>query len=407
LSLLSRRAAALAAAGVVLALVAACSAFAWPEGSPLVPDPERGADRAWAWAFLGCELAAFGAYLAALWMLRGRSGTVAAIVAAAVAIQLVPLAAPLLLSTDAWTYWDYGRIAAVHGGNPYGATPGDFPSDPAYRYTGSAWRNTASVYGPAFTLASEPVALAVGSSAAAAAWIFKGLGAAAVLAAAVLASRLSRERAFAAAFVGWNPLLALHFAGGGHNDAWMIALVVAALSLAAVGRRQAAGAAWAAAVLVKWIPLAFLPLRALEARAHERRVGHAGFAAVALVVVAVASWQFGWRWLGAFGSLAGNANRQTSYALVSRLEEAGLVREAAVAVVAAIGLLGYAWLLVQARRGRARLGVAAALLLVATPYLAAWYTAWLVPLAAAEEDRAAQVAALVLCAYLLPQSVPV
>ena len=94
---------------------------------------------------------------------------------------------------------------------------------------------------PLFTLASEPVALAAGSSADAAAWIYKALGALAVLASRPWRVRARPRQAFAFAFVGWNPLLAVHFAGGGHNDAWMSALVLAALVLAARGRLQAAG----------------------------------------------------------------------------------------------------------------------------------------------------------------------
>ena len=78
---------------------------------------------------------------------------------------------------------------------------------------------------------------------------------------------VARRRAFAAALVGWNPVVAVHFAGGGHNDALMMALVAAALALGERKRVQAAGAAWALAVLVKWVPLVVLPLRALEARA--------------------------------------------------------------------------------------------------------------------------------------------
>ena len=70
-----------------------------------------------------------------------------------------------------------------------------------------------------------------------------------MLAAALLAARLSRRPALALVLVGWNPAMALDFAGGGHNDAWMAALVVAALALAASGRRQLAGAAWATASL--------------------------------------------------------------------------------------------------------------------------------------------------------------
>ena len=80
----------------------------------------------------------------------------------AAAIQLVPLAAPLLLSTDAWTYWGYGWIAGDGGGNPYVDPPSDFPQSPAAPYVGADWRDTTTVYGPAFTLLSEPVALVAG-----------------------------------------------------------------------------------------------------------------------------------------------------------------------------------------------------------------------------------------------------
>jgi hypothetical protein len=60
----------------------------------------------------------------------------------------------------------------------------------------------------------------------------------------------------------------------------------------------------------------------------------------------------------------------------------------------------------RALLGQARMALAACLMLATTPWVAAWYTAWPVPLAAAEDDGRAQLAALALCAYLLPQSVP-
>jgi hypothetical protein len=368
--------------------------------APLVPrhggHPEG--DTAWAWLFLALLVAAFVLYLAALVLVRAASSKVTLVLAAA--IQLAPLGAPLLLSTDAWTYWDYGRIAAVHGDNPYRERPADYLHDPALPYTGTAWRETTTVYGPGFTLASEAVARAAGSSANAAAWIYKTLAAVSIVAAAALAARLSRRPAYAAAFVGWNPLLAVHLGGGGHNDAWVAALVLAALSAGASGRRQLAGVAWAAGALVKWVPLVFLPLRALEARATGRAVRHLGFAVAAAAILAVATWRYGTGWLEAFGPLARNANQETSYAIPHRL---GVPLWGAIAAFA----LGYLVLARQAWRGRARLGLAAVLLLATTPYLAAWYTAWAVPVAAAEDDHVAQVAALAFCAYLLPQTVPV
>ena len=147
-----------------------------------------------------------------------------AAIALACAIQLLPLAGPVLLSTDVYTYWDYARISTEHGGNPYVDVPNDYPDDPAFPLMGSHWRDTTSVYGPGFTLASEGHAAVVGDSPDAAAWLYRALAAAAMVALVLLAARLSPQPAFAAAFVGWNPLLAVHFAGGGHNDAWMMAL---------------------------------------------------------------------------------------------------------------------------------------------------------------------------------------
>ncbi len=399
-------AAPLGAGLVTLGLVAACAAAAWPDASPLVPEPggRHAGDAGWAWLFLACAAAALVAYAAGLALIRRRGARTAAVVAVAAAIHVAPLGAPLLLSSDAWTYWLYGRVAAVHGDSPYDRPPAAYPDDPAFPHVGTAWRDTTSVYAPGFTLATEPVALAAGSSQDAAAWAFKGLAAGAMIGAALLAARLAGP--FGAAFVGWNPVLALHAAGGGHNDAWMAALVLAAIGLAATGRRQAAGVAWALAVLVKWVPLLFLPLRALEARRTGRRVGHLGFAAAAVVVLGMATWRYGTGWLDAAGPLSRNVELRTRFAIPGRLEQAGFPEAAALWLPAGGFALAYAWLLREAWRGRARLGLAAGLALLAVPYLAPWYLAWTIPVAAVEDDPPAWWLGLGLSAYLLPQTVP-
>jgi hypothetical protein len=363
-------------------------------------------DTTWAWLYLAGEIAAFAAYVVGLLLLRRAAVRLLPVAAVAAAIQLAPLGAPLLISSDAWTYWDYGRIAVVHDANPYQQTPRDFSDDPAYPNIGGAWHDATSVYGPLFTLASEPASAAAGSSADAAAWIFKSLAAVAMLGIVALTAFVARRRAFAAALVGWNPLLALHFAGGGHNDAWMAVLVMAALALGAVGRRQWAGVAWAAAIFVKWVAVVFLPLRALEARARGRRVGHLGFAVAAAAVIAAASIAFGWHWLEAFGPLARNANKETQFALPHRLKEAGVPHDLALALFAAAFGVAYLWLARQAWRGRARLGLAAGFLLCASPYLVPWYAVWALPVAAAEDDPPAHWLAVAISAYLLRQRVP-
>ena len=364
-------------------------------------------DETWAWIYLVCSLTALAAYGAGVLLLAHRGASLRVVAAIAIAIQLTPLAAPLLISTDAWTYWQYGRIATVQDGNPYRDPPSEFPDDAAFPHIGEDWRDTTSVYGPAFTLASEPVALAAGESSDAAAWLYKSLAAFAAAGVALLAAGLARRRALACAFAGWNPLLALHLAGGGHNDAWVAALVVGALSLAASRRSGLAGAAWSLAVFVKWVPLLLVPLWGAAASRPVRRNAAVGFAVATAVVVLLGTWRYGWHWLSAFGPLAANAAEETSYAIPSRLQDLGLPQPAALGLCLAGFAAAYVLLLRAALRGRARLALAACAFLLATPWLAAWYTAWVVPLAAAEEDRTARVLAFALCVYLAPQAVPV
>jgi hypothetical protein len=355
-------------------------------------------------------IAAFAAYLAGLFLLGRGDGIFRrkAVIALACAVQLLPLAGPVLLSTDVYTYWDYARISTEHGGNPYTDVPSDYPDDVAYPLMGSYWRDTTSVYGPGFTLGSEAHANAVGESPDAAAWAYRGLAAVAMVALVLLAARLSARPAFAAAFVGWNPLLAVHFAGGGHNDAWMMAFVLGALALAASGKTWLAGVSWALAITIKWVPLLFLPLRFLEARRLGRKVDHRGLALGVAVIVAIATWRYGLSWIGAVGPLATNlAEDRARYALPSRVASLGLP-EGAVALVFALAFVAaYAWLLREAWRGRARLALTAGILLVCTSWLVPWYAVWAVPLAAVEEDRTARALALALSAYLLRDAVPI
>ena len=400
------RPAAVPAGVATLVLVGFACILAWQSGSPLVPRDGGNSAGSATW-FLVILLAAFATYLLALRATRAAPPSTRATIAVAVAIQLVPLGAPLLLSTDAWSYWSYGWIGSSSGGNPYSQAPSAFPDSPALPWMGSAWLETTSVYGPVFTIASEPLALAAGDSEVVAAWEYKSLAALAVIVSSLLAGRLARRRALAIAFVGWNPVLAIHGAGGGHNDAWVGALVLAALALAGSRRVQGAGVMWAAAITLKWVPILFLALRAVEARATGRARGCRGFSLSAAAITVAATLLYGTAWLRAIVPLVGNAVLETSYALPSRLEGIGLPAGVALGIAIALFVAGFAWLLREASAGRARLGLAACLVLATTPYLAVWYLAWAVPLAAADEDRPALIACLALCLYLLPQTIPV
>jgi uncharacterized membrane protein len=376
----------------VLAGVVVCAICGWFDDSPVVPR-DGGlleGSHTIAVVFLVALAVAFAGYLVGLWALRG-GGRLRLVIALAVAIQVVPLATPLLLSSDAYSYWAYAKVD-----NPYSDTPSD--AGVAAQYAGRDWLDKTSLYGPAFSLATEP--LGAVDSHDFVAWTFKTIAAASVLALVVLAARRSRRPAFAAAFVGWNPVLAVHFAGGGHNDALMMALAAVALALGMAARPQLAGVGWSLAVLVKWAPVILLPLRALEARATGRRVAHLGFALTTVAVLGLATIAYGLDWLRFITPLANNVDKTTSYAIPQRL---GLPWE----LFAVAFALAYVWLLREAWRGRARLGLALGLFLLALPYLTVWYVVWTLPLAAGDDDRTAQLIALALCAYLLPQTIPV
>ena len=388
---LSRAGAAPLLGGAVLAGVVVCVLCGHVVDSPVAV--EAGGlphgDTTWGRLFLVALVASFVAYVLALRLLR-HAYSLRVVLAVACAIQLAPLGGPLLLSTDAWTYWAYAKVE-----NPYRDTPAE--AGEAGVYAGADWVDQTSVYGPAFSLAAEPTAAV--DSPDGAAFLFRLGAAAAVLAAALFAARRSRTPALAAAFVAWNPILAVHFAGGGHNDALMAALTAAALALGDSGRSRGAGVSWALAALVKWVPLVLLPLRALEARATGRRVSHGAFAVTAAAVLVLATALYGLAWLDVLSPLVGNATRETSYAIPHRL---GLPGWALLVPYA----IAYAWLLREAARGRARCGLAAGLLLLALPYLAVWYVVWAVAVAAGDDDRLARLVALGVCAYLLPQTIP-
>jgi ammonia channel protein AmtB len=117
---------------------------------------------------------------------------------------------------------------------------------------------------------------------------------------------------------------------------------------------------------------------------------------VATLALATALWRL--HWLDALVPLSHDARRATSYALPSRTHLSPWIFAGAFAIA-------YAWLLRAAARGRARLGLAFALLLLALPYLIVWYVLWPLALAAHDDDRVAVGLSLALCAYLLPQTI--
>ena len=283
------------AAGLVVALGAAV--LGARHASPSEVSPVSPAHQPWHAMWTWGVVAAFVLYVAGTWLARGGAYSLRTAVAVAVVVQAMALAAPLLLSKDVYLYWAGGRIAVVHHASPYRATPADYPDDPAHAYVSEIWLTETAAYGPAWEALGAVPARRAGSSARRAELGYRVLAVLGVLTALLVVARRTRNAA-AVALLGWSPLVALHYAGGGHNDAWMTALLVFAVASPAAA---AGGAAWSIAAAVKPVPAILLPLHLAARRFRAPRNWWLGLVAAAVVVAVASTAAFGTHWVGRRG----------------------------------------------------------------------------------------------------------
>jgi hypothetical protein len=376
-------------AGSMLVAVIAARHATPSEVSPVVP---RGDWRdAWVWSIV----VAFVLYGAGAWLARTERLRLGIAVGVAVVVQGLPLAAPLLLSKDAFLYWGEERIVTVHHANPYRQTPADYPSDPALPFVSESWRAQTTSYGPGWIAVGTLPALAAGNSAHRAELAYRVLAVLALLGAIALVAVRTRNAA-AVALLGWSPLLALHFGGGGHNDAVMMVVILAAL---AFGESARAGALWPLASAFKPLGPVLVPLEIAKRRLRVSASWWIGLVVSTLVIAAASTIWFGTAWI--HGATAG-AHQASPLGGVHWLQQLGLSHRNAVLCAAAVFLLLYVTLLRAAwLTGRARLSLAASALCLTSSLLRPWYAVWPVALAAFEEDALAAAVAYALTGYLL------
>lgn len=359
------------------------------DGSPVRPSG------AWEHAWTAGVLAALvvsgvGVLLARRGVLRLRAA-----IAVAVVVQALPLVGPLLLSQDAYLYWAEGRVVAVHGQNPYRVTPSRYPTDPSTLAASREWRTQTEPYGPAWVAVGAVPALAAGRSAHDAQLYYRLLALAGVLATLAIVAVRTRSAA-AVALLGWSPLVAFHYAGGGHSDAMLTLFLVAAVAL---GARASGGAAWPVAAMFKAVPVVLLPLELARRRLRVPRRFWVALVGSAVVLAALSFGFFGTGWIVA---TAAGAHETSPIGGVHFLTEAGLRHRYAVALGALVFVAIYAVLLRQAwRRGRPHLGLALAALCMCSSLLRPWYALWPLAVAALEADGPSQGAAYALSAYVL------
>ena len=345
---------------------------------------------------LAAMTVAYGVALASVRLLSMRT-----IVIAVVALHAVLLLSPPLELTDLFNYLGYARLGGLHHLNPYTHVIGAASHDPVYGLT--SWRNLRSPYGPAFTLATYPLALLplpVAYWALKTATVLASLGLIALV--WRCARQLGRDPRVAVLFVAANPIFLIYELGGFHNDVFMLVPAMASISLLLDRREEWGGAALMLAVAVKLTAVLLLPFLLLACHPAVRRrlkstveggdgIGAsqfrmlAGMASAGLVLAAAS--------VAAFGFATPNLSAQTT--LVTPFSVANLVglllgvgggtpmvlRVVDVAFLAVVVTMlalvvrrGYDWL---SAAGFSTLG-----LLASIAWLTPWYIVWVLPLAA-------------------------
>jgi len=217
-------------------------------------------------------------------------------VALVAALWSIPLAlGPALFSLDMYSYLAQGSLLH-HGLNPYHTAPAALARWHQSRLlsaVSSTWRGTTAPYGPLFLLVSGFVAAIAGSHLTLGIELLRLPELVGVGLMAVYVPRLARALGADPTRAAWlavaSPLTLLYLVGGGHNDALMVGLMLAGVTMA-VERRPLAGIALctlaatiklpaAAAVLV----IGFVWLRSEPDRwRHVLAAGAATVAAIGL-----------------------------------------------------------------------------------------------------------------------------
>jgi hypothetical protein len=208
----------------------------------------------------GLVFPAFACYALACWRaVRTRENGAAQIFAFAILFRVTLLCANPNLSDDIYRYvWD-GRVQLA-GVNPYQHPP-ESPALTALRdevyYPAINHKQIRTIYPPVAQLFFAAVCLIDTSPVVMR--IFLVLCEIAMLLVLLKMLRLRGLSGERLLLYAWNPLAVLEISGSGHIDALAIALLMLAIYLLLLGRKQTAVVALGAAVLSKLVPLLAVP----------------------------------------------------------------------------------------------------------------------------------------------------
>lgn len=406
-------------------------------GSAIGSVPQPASDHWWFTVATGTGLGAHAAFYAAVvvllagWVGVGAHAYRGGLSVGAAWWALVLWGLPFLLgaplfSRDLYSYVGQGQLAR-HGLNPYVVAPSALGPGNVLSSIASVWRDTASPYGPLFVSLSHGAVSVAGNSLVAQVLAFRVLAVVGVVllmvSLPVLARRLGADPGLALWLGVLSPLALFSFVSSGHNDALMLGLMLAGITLGTGGRLRWGIALCALAATIK-LPAAagivFLVADQWAGTASTRRWRLvAESVVITLVVVAgvTVAAGLGWTWLGPTALHVPTELRVLITPLVSIgtflhgiLQAIGLpvTLSATVTVVQAVGAVAAVaailWMVLHTRdRDAVRLcGLALLVFVVLSPTLWPWYLTWGVTvLAATPAQRSRALAAVAGLAMLV------
>jgi alpha-1,6-mannosyltransferase len=365
------------------------------------------------WAGVGFEARRGGLGVRRAWVILGLWG-------------LPLLLGPPIFSRDIYSYIAQGLLAN-QGHNPYSVAPSALHDPHLLASVAAVWRNTASPYGPLFVMVSRVTAALSGGSLVAQVLGFRLLELVGVGMVMVSLPRLARQLGTDAGLALWlgalSPLALFSFIASGHNDALMVGLLLAGVTLALDGRLVLGVALCALAATIKLPAAAAIVFLAVdrywsaEAGRRWRMVIEATLVPVGVIAGITVASGLGWTWLGPTALHVPTELRVLSSPSV----DLGSFVHAALRVVGVpvslspvvtvtqticelAAVAGTLWLVWNAHRFNAvrLLGLALMLIVVGSPTLWPWYLMWgLAVLAATDLQRSIVLAVVAALAMVM------
>jgi alpha-1,6-mannosyltransferase len=316
------------------------------------------------------------------------------------AIWTVPLlVAPPLFSKDVYSYAAQGDMVS-HGINPYQYGPDVIGAGPFVAPVDQIWGNAPAPYGPLFLESAGIITKVTAHHELATVVGLRLLALLGVVLLAVFIPKLARlhgrdpSAAFALAVL--NPLTLLHLIGGAHNEALMVGLLAAGLTLAKSGRPMfgvvccalAAAVKAPAALIIVYIGWTWMG-EDVPWRERIRPVVSSLLVGGAVMAFLSQVTGLGWGWLSALGTpgtvkswLAPTTGIAILGGHITHLVGFGPTTDTLLKVAREMGLAAAAaaaaYLLLRTDRiGLLRAaGAALVLLVLLGPVVQPWYLAW-------------------------------